>query len=314
MPRSLGLSDAVQNFFQAQMLKKDRKRQDLMDQLNEEIARFKLGQNQKDAAQYDEYMTMLDRESTPTFPATGPQTPQPYQMGPADQNKLNALKGIYRYPQEKKPSYQQYELPTSYGAFNPQTGLRTKQGDIEPKSGISSSATLANGVRVSGTYEEVEKMTQQYGVKEASGGDDKPAYSKGASLDDARQLMTVTEPMGFSTSPDGTQKFSMGGKTQPTLQELQPKADSLFNMQNYGQWDAPVQQPVQQSVQQGAGSWPGPPQGQVQQQQTINISEHPELIKAFNDLQRGAINRAKYEDFKMKYLASLEMENAANLR
>ena len=139
-------------------------------------------------------------------------------------------------------------------------------------------------------------------AKQAGKEPENPAYSKGQAFDDAVKLFPKAT-LSSDQSNENLMSIIRHGQPvhkieTPAMQDIQPKADSLFNMQNFGQWDAPGQQ--QQPLPQGGGSWPRPPQ-------EVNINEHPELIKAFNDLQRGAINRAKYEDFKMKYLASLEM-------
>lgn len=55
---------------------------------------------------------------------------------------------------------------------------------------------------------------------------DKQGYSRAQSFDDALKVTPA-------------QIDEQGNPLAPAMQDVQPKADSLFNMQNFGQWDAP---------------------------------------------------------------------------
>ena len=61
-------------------------------------------------------------------------------------------------------------------------------------------------------------------------------YTRGQAWDDAYRTLTEDAPTTFNSQ---TGEFSMGGKVSPSLKRIQPTADSLYNMQNYGQFAPP---------------------------------------------------------------------------
>lgn len=109
--------------------------------------------------------------------------------------------------------------------------LKPKEGE-KPK-GFTLGDTRYEFDEASGQWKAVAKNPS------VNSGSNKPGYTRGQSFDDARMTLTQDQPMTMNTK---TGEINLGGKVVPPLGDIQARADSLFNMNNYGMWELPNNQ------------------------------------------------------------------------
>lgn len=207
MADNYGLQQAVKNFFNVQQTKKKQKLEEYMAQISRELAERKYAEDVRHSKTMEEY----------------------YQGMLAERQKPDQV------------NFQQYSTDGGYGSFDPSTGEYAQKGEIAPK---PQDFNQFKSEKIMQMWETLtpEEQKKALGLGVAGG---KPAYTKGQAFDDAVKMFPKAN-LSSAQQNENMIAIMRGGSPihtteTPSLQDIQPKADSLYNMQNLGQWTQPGQ-------------------------------------------------------------------------
>lgn len=167
----------------------------------------------------------------------------------SDDAKLTFANYLYnqRKKQDRDASEGLTQAQTDY--YNARTRALGKEPP-KPEPGPPKPLTKSQveGSALQALFDADPQFAKDYFSKDRGGtgekGPKKPDYSKSAAFDDAMKLFPKAS-LSPAQSNENIMSIIKGGQPihtieTPPLQDVQAKSDSLFNMQNYGQYEMPV--------------------------------------------------------------------------